>query len=163
MEISSFASGSNVNLFTGKQLGSGNPTANFTMGILSSYSENNASPIADTAYQATAVFVADNWKATKRLTLELGLRLEHIGHWYDREPCRYGSLLSRSRVGRLQLRQVCSGILLACHRCGCSAEWSAKPLCLRRSTAGLFLRSARNRQHHGSRRMGRLPLRHPGQ
>ena len=58
----SFASGSNINLFTGRQLGSGNPTANFTMGILSNYSENNASPIADTAYQATAVFVADNWK-----------------------------------------------------------------------------------------------------
>jgi hypothetical protein len=80
----SIASGSNTNLFTNRQLGSGNPTANFTMGILSNYSENNASPIADTAYQATAVFVADNWRATKRLTLELGMRFEHIGHWYDR-------------------------------------------------------------------------------
>jgi len=79
------ASGSNVNLFTGNQLGSGNRVANFTMGILSGYSENNASPIADTAYQATAFFAADTWRATKRLTLSLGARIEHIGHWYDRQ------------------------------------------------------------------------------
>ena len=79
------AGGQNPNLFTGNQLGSSNPVANFTMGILTGYSENNASPIADTAYQATAVFVSDNWKATRRLTLELGVRVEHIGHWYDRD------------------------------------------------------------------------------
>lgn len=77
--------GQNPNIITGKTLGSLNPVANFTMGILSGYSENNSSPIADTAYQATAVFVADNWKATRHLTLELGARIEHIGHWYDRQ------------------------------------------------------------------------------
>jgi hypothetical protein len=79
------ASGSNLNLLTGNQLGSGNRVANFTMGILSGYTEHNSSPIGDVAYQSTAVFVADNWKATKRLTLELGARFEHIGHWYDRQ------------------------------------------------------------------------------
>jgi hypothetical protein len=79
------ASGSNVNLFTGNQLGSSNRVANFTMGILSGYSENNSSPIADTAYQATAFFASDTWKATRRLTLSLGARVEHIGHWYDRQ------------------------------------------------------------------------------
>ena len=80
-----FAGGPNTNLFTHNQLGSSNRVANFTMGILSGYSENNASPIADTAYQATAFFVSDNWRATRRLTLELGARVEHIGHWYDRQ------------------------------------------------------------------------------
>jgi carboxypeptidase family protein len=80
-----FAGGQNRNLFTGNQLGSGNRVANFTMGILSGYSENNASPIADTAYQATAFFISDNWKASRRLTLEIGARVEHIGHWYDRQ------------------------------------------------------------------------------
>ena len=77
--------GAKPNLITGNTLGSGNAVANFTMGIASAYSENNSSPIADTAYQATAVFVSDNWRATKRLTLELGMRFEHIGHWYDRQ------------------------------------------------------------------------------
>jgi hypothetical protein len=80
-----FARGQNRNLITGNQLGSGNSVANFTMGILSNYSENNSSPIADTAYQATAFFVSDNWRVTKRLTLDLGARVEHIGHWYDRQ------------------------------------------------------------------------------
>jgi hypothetical protein len=79
------ASGSNPNLFSGNQLGSGNRVANFTMGILSGYSENNSSPIADTAYQATAFFVSDTWRATRRLTLSLGARVEHVGHWYDRQ------------------------------------------------------------------------------
>ena len=81
-----FATGQNPNLFTGNPLGSPhNPTANFVMGVLGNYSENNASPIADTAYQATAFFVSDTWKTTRRLTLELGARVEHIGHWYDRD------------------------------------------------------------------------------
>jgi hypothetical protein len=82
----SFATGQNPSLITGNPVGSPhNPTANFVMGVLGGYSENNASPIADTAYQATAFFATDNWKATSRLTLEYGARIEHIGHWYDRD------------------------------------------------------------------------------
>ncbi len=78
--------GQNPNLFSGAIVGSPhNPVANFTMGVASSYSENNSSPIADTAYQATAFFISDNWKASRRLTLELGARVEHVGHWYDRQ------------------------------------------------------------------------------
>jgi hypothetical protein len=76
----------NPDIITGKLLGSPhNPVANFTMGILNGYSENNSSPIADTAYQATAGFVDDTWKTSRRLTLELGARIEHVGHWYDRD------------------------------------------------------------------------------
>jgi hypothetical protein len=78
--------GQNPNLLTGTIMGSPhNPVANFAMGVLSGYSENDSSPIADTAYQSTAVFVADNWKASSHLTLELGARIEHVGHWYDRQ------------------------------------------------------------------------------
>lgn len=80
----SIRSGLKPNIITGNQLGSNNPIANFTMGIVGSYSENNASPIADTAYRSTAFFISDNWKATRRLSLELGARVERIGHWYDR-------------------------------------------------------------------------------
>ena len=77
--------GQNPDVITGAALGSShNPVANFTMGILTGYSENNASPIQDVAYQATAGFVDDTWKVAPRLTLELGARIEHVGHWYDR-------------------------------------------------------------------------------
>jgi hypothetical protein len=55
------------------------------MGVITGYSENNSSPIADTAYQATSLFVDDTWKFNRRLTFELGARVEHVGHWYDRD------------------------------------------------------------------------------
>ncbi len=78
-------SGQAPDILSGTALGSPhNPVANFAMGVLTGYSENNSSPIADTAYMTTAGFIDDTWKATSHLTLELGARIEHIGHWYDR-------------------------------------------------------------------------------
>jgi Carboxypeptidase regulatory-like domain len=62
-----------------------NATANFVAGIASSYGENNSAPIQDFAYMTTAGYVDDTWKTTNRLTLELGMRFEHVGHWYDRD------------------------------------------------------------------------------
>lgn len=61
-----------------------NATANFVSGIASNYGENNSAPIADLAYMSTAAFVDDTWKVTNRLSVELGIRMEHVGHWYDR-------------------------------------------------------------------------------
>ncbi|MGB0062864.1 MAG: carboxypeptidase-like regulatory domain-containing protein [Terracidiphilus sp.] len=62
-----------------------NSTAQFVSGIATSYSQNNAAPIGDVAELNTAAFVDDTWKTSKRLTLELGIRMEHVGHWYDRD------------------------------------------------------------------------------
>ncbi|MGH9606603.1 MAG: carboxypeptidase regulatory-like domain-containing protein [Terracidiphilus sp.] len=62
-----------------------NATANFVAGIASGYSENNSAPIQDFAYMETAAFVQDAWKSTNHLTLDLGIRMEHVGHWYDRD------------------------------------------------------------------------------
>jgi hypothetical protein len=74
------------NILTNATMGSPhNPDANFVMGIMTGYGENNASPIGDTAYMETSGFVDDTWKTTRRLTLELGARVEHVGHWYDRD------------------------------------------------------------------------------
>jgi hypothetical protein len=77
--------GGGKDIITGINQGSGNPVANFVMGIASGYSENNSSPIADTAYSSTAFFAQDSWKVKRKLTLNYGLRVEHIGHWYDRQ------------------------------------------------------------------------------
>lgn len=62
-----------------------NPVAQWVSGIASSYSENSAAPIGDVAELNTAGFIDDTFKASKKLTLELGLRVEHVGHWYDRD------------------------------------------------------------------------------
>lgn len=79
-------SGQNPNVLTGKSMGSiQNPTANLVAGVTSSYSENNKSPLADTAQQTTSAFIDDTWKASPHMTVEVGARIEHVGHWYDRQ------------------------------------------------------------------------------
>jgi hypothetical protein len=86
--LNSFSSGGKVysNILTGQPLGSpNNPTANFLLGNVTSYAENNAAPVSDMAYQTLSFYGNDTWKITKRLTLEYGIRFEHIGHWYDRQ------------------------------------------------------------------------------
>jgi len=82
-----FAAGQSPDLINTGNTSIGSPqnaTANFVNGIVSSYSENNTAPIQDLAEMSLAGFVDDTWKVTPRLNLELGLRLEHVGHWYDR-------------------------------------------------------------------------------
>jgi hypothetical protein len=81
----SFGFGQSNNPFLGHLVGSSkNPTANFVMGSVTGYSEANQSPNSDMAYQTVALYFNDNWKVSSRLSLEIGARFEHVGHWYDR-------------------------------------------------------------------------------
>ena len=81
-----FYAGVNPDDATGLSEGSQyNAVAQFVMGVASSYSQNNAAPIGDVAELNTAGFIDDTFKASKKLTLDLGLRIEHVGHWYDRD------------------------------------------------------------------------------
>jgi Carboxypeptidase regulatory-like domain len=83
--ISSF-SGQNKNALTGQLIGSPkNPTANFLMGNITGYSENNAAPVSDMAYQTVSFYGDDTWKVSSRFTLQYGVRFDHLGHWYDRQ------------------------------------------------------------------------------
>lgn len=77
--------GLNTDLITGNRLGSpNNKVANFVMGIANQYEEENGVPDNNIAYKTISGYVDDSWKVTKRLTVEIGARWEHIGHWYDR-------------------------------------------------------------------------------
>jgi hypothetical protein len=83
-DITSF-SGQHPNVFSGINTGSpNNPVVNFIIGNATGYTESNSSPVSNMAYQNTAFYVDDSWKVSKRLSLELGVRFEHVGHWYDR-------------------------------------------------------------------------------
>jgi Carboxypeptidase regulatory-like domain len=83
--LSSF-SGQQPNILTGTVTGSpNNPDANFVIGNATGYSESNSAPVSDMAYQNTAIYVDDSWKVNKRLSVEAGARIEHVGHWYDRK------------------------------------------------------------------------------
>jgi hypothetical protein len=81
----SFNGAGNPDVLTGTNIGGKNPTANFFTGIATGYSEQNASPVESLAFQTISFYLDDSWKATRRLTIEAGLRFEHIGHWYDRD------------------------------------------------------------------------------
>jgi hypothetical protein len=54
-------------------------------GRTSQESELNKNRLNDTAYTIMEGFVQDSWKVTRKLTLELGLRVSHFTPWEDRQ------------------------------------------------------------------------------
>ncbi len=102
----SYASGAKTDQITGLTIGTVNPLANFLMGITSGFTQNNTNPIDDMYYNTGAGYVLDNWKIKPRLTLNLGLRLEHLGRWQDAtgiglavwEPNRYAADAAANRT-----------------------------------------------------------------
>jgi hypothetical protein len=68
----------------------GDAYADEVLGIADSYTETNHNRLNDIAYNDYEGFAQDDWKATKRLTLNYGLRLTHFQPWYDRLNDGYG-------------------------------------------------------------------------
>jgi hypothetical protein len=60
--------------------GSNNPVANLIMGV-GNYDQVNKSALDNVWYPTYSGYVQDDWKTSKRLTLNLGLRLDHLGAW----------------------------------------------------------------------------------
>lgn len=67
----------------------GNPNTNGSVyadmltGVANSYSETSFNRVNDIYYHTFEWFVQDQWKVSKRLTLELGLRFSHFTPWTD--------------------------------------------------------------------------------
>lgn len=61
----------------------GNPYGDLLLGIANSYTETSFNRINDIFYNTYEGFVQDSWKATRRLTLEFGVRLTHFAPWAD--------------------------------------------------------------------------------
>jgi outer membrane receptor protein involved in Fe transport len=70
-----FVSGSNP-LYS-----SGDSYADEVLGIASHYDEATKNRINDIAYNTYDFFVQDDWKLTKRLTVNYGLRFSHVQPW----------------------------------------------------------------------------------
>jgi hypothetical protein len=102
----SYASGAKVDQVSGLNIGTVNPLANFLMGITSGFTQNNINPIDNMYYNTGAGYGLDDWKIKPRLTLNLGLRLEHLGRWQDAtgvglavwEPSRYAADVAANRT-----------------------------------------------------------------
>jgi hypothetical protein len=62
----------------------GNAYADMVTGITNSYQETSFNRINDIAYHTYEFFGQDSWKATRRLTLEFGVRATHFQPWVDR-------------------------------------------------------------------------------
>jgi hypothetical protein len=61
----------------------GNQLANFLAGCAMAYSQDNTDPTTDLRYRDFAGYVTDDWKVNSKLTLTLGLRLQHTTPWTD--------------------------------------------------------------------------------
>lgn len=61
----------------------GNEYADLLTGNLSNYTETNKNRINDIHYTTWEFFGQDSWKATRKLTLEFGMRFSHFTPWID--------------------------------------------------------------------------------
>ncbi len=62
----------------------GNYTANFFEGQIEQFSQQNFVPVQDLYFWNVDWYATDTWKITPRLSIDYGLRFEHLGPWSDR-------------------------------------------------------------------------------
>src|SRR6266498_1682916 len=67
----------------------GNVYADMVTGNIANYNEANFNRLNDISYNTLEFFGQDSWKVTRRLTVELGLRLTHFTPWTDDEGFGY--------------------------------------------------------------------------
>ncbi|HEX4771705.1 MAG TPA: TonB-dependent receptor [Bryobacteraceae bacterium] len=60
----------------------GNLYADLLLGRAANYAQASAIPVDNAKFHQYSVYGQDSWKATQRLTLNYGIRLDHIGQWY---------------------------------------------------------------------------------
>ncbi len=61
----------------------GNAYADTLTGRIAQYSESNKDTILALAYHPISFYAQDSWKVNRRLTLDYGIRFDHLSPWYD--------------------------------------------------------------------------------
>ncbi len=135
----------------------GNPYADFLVGNLNSYNETSFNRINDISYNTFEGFVQDSWKVSKRLTLDLGIRITHFTPWADNlgfgfsifDYSKYNSSCTPTQYCGFLWNKRDPSVPLG----GFPTRSRVLPAALRHG-----LRSVRYRQHGAARRMGTLLL-----
>ena len=73
----------NLNFNSGQSNSLGNVFADFLIGNLNSYTETSFDRINDIGYHTVEGFVQDQWKVSRRLTVDAGIRITHFQPWND--------------------------------------------------------------------------------
>ena len=61
---------------------SGNVIADFELGRTSGYGQTSSIPVNDFKFHQWSLYAQDSFKANRQLTLNYGLRFDHVGQWY---------------------------------------------------------------------------------
>jgi hypothetical protein len=61
---------------------SGNTVADFLLGRSSNYQQVSSFPTNDLKFHQWSLYAQDSFKANRQLTLNYGLRFDHVGQWY---------------------------------------------------------------------------------
>ncbi len=65
-------------------VGTSNVVLDRLLGRNATYSEVSSIPVPDELWHQWSLWAQDSWKTTRKLTLNLGLRGDHMGQWYDK-------------------------------------------------------------------------------
>ncbi len=68
--------------YGGSNISTNNYVADLELGNIASYSQQNVQVPQDIRWHQWSLYGQDSWKASKKLTLNYGLRFDHIGNWY---------------------------------------------------------------------------------
>lgn len=120
MDIIRTNEGQRANCFNGclsfnqdvnNRLDSGDPFANALMGNFDSYQEASRRNIARMVENIPEFYAQDQWKVTRKLTLNYGVRFS-LARWYRLDSNNLGSMLVTSAYNRAQTpRQYVAGIV----------------------------------------------------
>jgi hypothetical protein len=64
---------------------SGNAYADMLLGYAANFDQQNFNVLHNEAYNIFEFFAQDSWKVTRKLTVDYGMRFQHLGQWYDRQ------------------------------------------------------------------------------
>ncbi len=110
----------------------GNDFADYLLGLSNQYGENALQDNGHWNQNAYALYVQDNWRATSRLTLNLGLRWDGVPHTVEangRESNFYPSLYSSTNAALLASDgTICTGVAAPTANCtGASPGLGSSP------------------------------------